>query len=114
MTVAAHIYRVVGDVTGDPQVSERMSQFYKTGAISVIFRDANGDVVQPTAGTIRFDGSETSEQWGLIGEIDATEAGPDSTYVRLNFGGFVDFVRVTPTGITGAETFDVKIQRFET
>lgn len=112
MTQSAQVYRITGPATDGELKTEKMSSYYKSGSISVVFKDSAGNVVTPGAGTITFSGSETDEQYGEIGQIDATTAGEPSTYTRITFGGLVRYVKATLSGVTGADSVEVRVARY--
>ena len=96
-------------------LTDPMSRGYELGYISLVFySDAVMQTpVEPTAGSITFEGSENGDQWGEIdASMDATTFGPDSTYTRPTFGGQLRYVRMTLSGVTGANYFRLQVARY--
>lgn len=89
------------------KINDQDERFY----FSIVFySDADlSQVVTPTAGTISINASETGDQYGEAGVIDATLAGAVSTYPRINFTGSISSVSVNLDGIVGASHFRFKI-----
>ena len=82
---------------------------------SVVFRDAGGTIVTPTAGTVKFEITEHPQSYGkwkpipvnggTTGEFPAADA--DSLSEPANAFGRAHNYRVTFTGVTGAVTAEV-------
>ncbi len=101
-------------VAGDPTYTiTGMDLTYSIGNCVVIFTDASGTPVTPTAGTIRFEATPIEGQWlepPAEMTIDATTviAASDgggtglATYTLPSFDGPVQAARIILTGVEGA------------
>lgn len=107
------VFEIKSDVVTDGQYeSESMPSFYYKGYISIMFYDAQGGIVTPTAGNILFHGSEAGEVWGEIASITANLVGNGVEYTRPAFAGPMRYVRATTSGITGAVSMVISIARY--
>lgn len=86
-----------------------MDKHYTQGYIVVEYFDAAGDNVTPSAGTVTITASENSIVEGSIpdGVIDCT----DSDYTRPDFSGVATHIKATPSGIAGAVTYKMIVNR---
>jgi hypothetical protein len=99
-----------GDYSTD-KVNDRDQHYY----LSIVFYSdaALTQVATPTAGTVTVTASETGEQYGNVGTIDATLAGANSSYDRLKFSGSISSVNVNLLDVAGASHFRFKIGAYE-
>ena len=88
-------------------INDQDERFY----FSIVFYSdaALTQVVTPTAGTVRVNASETGDQYGEAGVIDATLAGAVSTYPRINFTGSISSVSINLDSVAGASHFKFKV-----
>lgn len=96
---------------GQTKTSEEMSLVYERTYISVVlYSDEYTTPVVPTAGTIVCTASETGESYGSVpnGTIDVTT----EIYSRPSFHGPTKYIKVTPSGIVGAQTYIVTIHKY--
>ncbi len=110
------IETLFSNVTSDGDtISPLLDRNYERGYLSITFYNSDDleTPVTPTAGTATFTASEDGKQYGELGDISASSAGPDSTYDRINFAGMVRYVKVNMTGVTGATHFQVRIAEFQ-
>lgn len=96
-------------VTDGTLTTDAISTDYETGVFVVAFYDAGGDIVTPTAGTVKPEMSPISGQWLTPSSGDATINAVDciaglATYEAPVFNGPAEQGRLTFAGITGATT----------
>jgi hypothetical protein len=104
------IYDIRGSANNGQYLSEPMNINEERHYLSIVFFDNMGQVANPSGGTVLIEACETNAyQYGEIATITATEAGLDSTYNRPAFSGPLFSVRVTLTGIVGADNFSCRI-----
>lgn len=107
------VFEIKSDVVTDGQYeSASMPSSYHEGYISIMFYDAQGGIVTPTAGTISFHGSETGDVWGEIASVTANLVGTGVEYTRPAFAGPMRHVRATTSGIIGAVSMVISIARY--
>lgn len=95
-----------GNYTTD-RVNDRDQHYY----LSIVFYtdEALTQAANPTAGVATVTASETGDQYGDVGTIQASNAGVNSTYDRLAFSGSISKIKVNMSGITGAGFFRLKV-----
>lgn len=104
------IYDIHGSASDGKYFSEPMNINEERHYLSVVFFDSTGQVVTPGGGVILIEACETDVyQYGEVATITATEAGLESTYNRPTFSGPIFSVRITLTGVTGADNFSCRI-----
>lgn len=94
-------------ITDGTLTTDAVSTDYETGVFVVAFYDASGDIVTPTAGTIKPEAMLIKGQWATPSSGDTTINAVDCiagvmNYVVPVFNGPVEQGRLTFTGITGA------------
>lgn len=106
---------VKGDVADGVQLSDPFNYGAERWYLSAVFYtdETCTTVANPTAGTVKIEASETGEQWGEVGTVEANLAGEDSTYDRLTATGAMNMFRVTTTGVIGATYFKLRIFGYE-
>lgn len=74
--------------------------------------DTYTTLASPSAGTLTVTASETGEQYGDVGVINASEAGATSTYTRLHAAGPLRTIKVDVAGVVGATHFIIGVASY--
>lgn len=108
-------YNISGEILdGQYYTLPMVGSFSECELSSIIFKNAAGEQVQPTAGTVRFEGTAEGAVWRNIqgGSFNATDcydpdrAPPFATGLCVN-------ARLTLNGVVGATTFTAIVWRNE-
>lgn len=106
-------YHIKGSTADGELITAKMRKDFERGYVSVVFYtdDTYQTVAIPTAGTLTVTASEEGLEYGTI--IGGLIQYPNTDYVRPNFAGSVERVKITALGIIGASHYIAKINRFE-
>jgi len=109
-------YEFSGPVTDGDLLSPDMSWTHERGYVAFSFySDAElKTLVTPSAGTVVTAVSENGDIYGSVAEAttNAADVGPAVTYLRPNWSGSTRRLKLTLSGIVGANFVQCVISRF--
>ncbi len=101
--------------TGDGDtISPLLDRDYERGYLSISFYSDESltNIVTPSAGVVDIVASEDGDIYGTISEgasVDASTIGPSSQYARPNWSGQVKYLKVSLSGVVGANYFKCSV-----
>lgn len=107
-------YQIRGVVADGEYLSQSIAQYYERHYITVtFFSDEYINPVIPTGGTITFTATDDGFNFGTPkSPVGGVVQASDPAYTRPNFGGKIQKVKATTSGITGATHFIAVINSY--